>query len=138
MDWMFVLISVVTSIADSHEIRWAGVLDGLDAARAEAFAQADPKQLDRVYVDGSAARAVDAALIADYAGRGGRVVGAELDLLSCNVRRATGARVSLEIVDQLAAARVEWDDGSSRALPRDQPTRRVVVLVRTSAGWRIA
>ena len=46
-------------------------------------------------------------------------------------------RVWLEVVDRLGA-RIVWTDGSVTALPRDEPTRRVISLVRTTEGWRIS
>ena len=63
--------------------------------------------------------------------------GADLTLLSCTVKRSSAHRVVLDVVDQLSEARAVWADGSTRALPRDLPTRRVVTLVKTRAGWRI-
>lgn len=137
MDWFPVLIAAVTSLLGSDDLRWAGVLGGLDDVRARAFAHADPQLLDQVYASTSTGRADDAAIIRDYASRGARVLGADLVLVSCRVRSLTPQRVSLDVVDRLGAARVAWADGTIRELPRDRPTRRVVTLVRTPAGWRI-
>ena len=138
MDWFPALLAALASILGSDDLRWAGVLSDLDDVRAEAFATADPEILDRVYVSGSAARDVDAARIRDYQLRGAHVVGADLIVLSCHVKDASADRVSLDVIDRLAAADVVWADGTTRALPRDLPTQRVVMLVRTADGWRIA
>lgn len=137
MDWFVTWLAAIAALASSDELRWAGVLGGLDDVRAEAFANADPALLGKVYVRGSSAQEADAELIRDYERRGARVMGADLIVLSCKVRRASADRVRLEVVDRLAPAQVEWDDGTTRALPRDLPTRRVVTLILTSHGWRI-
>ncbi len=137
MDWLGAWLAAIAALASSDDVRWAGVLGGLDDVRAEAFASADPALLGEVYVRGNSARETDAELIRDYERRGARVVGAELIVLSCKVRRSSADQVRLEVVDRLAPAHVEWDDGTTRALPRDLPTRRFVTLLRTSSGWRI-
>jgi hypothetical protein len=138
MDWWWVLLALTRSLMPSDDDRWVMTLGRLDAVRAEAFATGDPPLLDEVYVKGSRIQRVDAAAIRDYARRDARVVGAELHLLSCRRLSSTDGRVRLDVVDRLGAARVEWEDGTTRRLPRDLPTRRVVTLVRTSEGWRIA
>jgi hypothetical protein len=80
---------------------------------------------------------VDSSTIKAYAERGGRITGAELTLLWFRVVHSSKRRVELVVIDRLAAARVVWADGSSRSLPRDLPTKHVITLVRTAAGWRI-
>ena len=137
MNWLSILIALISSLASSPQLHWAGVLGDLDEARAAAFSAGDPALLDRVYAPTSSGRKVDAATIQAYAKRGGHVAGAELTLLSCRVRDSSPRRVRLVVVDRLAAARVVWTDGSARALPRDLPTKHVITLVRTSDGWRI-
>lgn len=87
---------------------------------------------------GSRLRSTDADAIGAYAVRSATVVGAELWILSCRVVSSSADKVRLDVVDQLGSATVRWEDGSSRELPRDRPTRRTVTLVHTSAGWRIA
>lgn len=137
MDWLWVLIAAVRAGSPAPEDLWATRLGELDEVRAEAFAAADPGLLDRVYLRQSQSRATDATTIADYHRRGGRVVGADLRILSCRVLRASASRARLDVVDQLGAARIVWDDGSATELPEDQPSRRVVTLVRTPEGWRV-
>jgi hypothetical protein len=138
MDWWWVFLALTRSLMTSDDDRWVVTLGRLDAVRAEAFATGDPRLLAEVYVNGSRAQRVDSAAIRDYARRDARVVGAELQILSCRLLSSTDRRVRLDVVDRLGAARVEWDDGTTRRLPRDLPTRRVVTLVRTTEGWRIA
>jgi hypothetical protein len=137
MNWLSVLITLLSSLASSPTVHWSGVLEDLDRDRAEAFAAGDPSMLGRVYAPGSASAQVDAAAIRAYAKRGGRVADADLTLLSCRVRHSSRRRVDLDVVDRLAAAKVLWADGTSRTLPRDLPTKHHITLVRTSDGWRI-
>lgn len=138
MDWLWVLLIAARGLSTAPEDRWSTRLAELDHAREAAFASADPVRLDDVYVAGSSGRRADAATIEAYDRRGGRVVGADLRILRCRIVRASRDRVQLEVVDRLARSRVVWDDGTSTDLPRDRPTRRVMTLRRTDAGWRIA
>jgi hypothetical protein len=138
MDWLWVLIVAVRAVSPAPDDQWAVRLAELDDVRQRAFATADRSLLDAVYVDRSPARRSDARLIDAYRRRGGRVVGAELRVLSCRVVRQGSAGVRLEVVDQLGPSRVVWGDGTSTDLPRDRPSRRQITLVRTSDGWRIA
>lgn len=138
MDWLWVLIVAIRAVSPAPDDQWATRLGELDRVRAEAFATADPRRLDDVYADGSRARRADAASIEAYARREGRVVGAELRILTCRIIGETPDRVRLEVVDQLGPTTVVWSDGTSRSLPRDQPSRREVIVVRTDEGWRIA
>lgn len=133
------LIVAVRAVSPAPDDQWAVRLAELDHVRERAFATSDPSMLDEVYVEGSRAQRADARLIEDYRRRDGRVVGAELRVLSCRVLGEGSGRVRLEVVDQLVPARVEWGDGTSTDLPRDRPSRRHVTLERTGDGrWRIA
>jgi hypothetical protein len=138
MDWLWVLLVAVRGLSPAPDDQWAARLAELDRARERAFASADPTLLDAVYAPGSAGRRADAELIEAYGRRGGRVVGAELRVLSCRTVRDERDEVRLEVVDQLDAVRVEWGDGTSTRLPRDLPSRREIDLVRTPRGWRVA
>jgi hypothetical protein len=138
MDWLWVLIAAVRAVSPAPEDQWATRLSELDEVRAEAFATTATGLLDRVYVRGSRALEADAATIADYRERDGRVVGANLRVISCRVLAVSSSRVRLDVVDRLGPARVVWSDGSATDLPRDEPSRHVITLVRTAEGWRIA
>ena len=138
MDWLWVLIAAVRALSPAPEDEWATRLTQLDEVRAEAFARTDPGALDGVYVRGSRALRTDAATIADYRKRGGRVVGADLRVISCRVLAESASRARLDVVDRLGPARIVWADGSTTDLPRDEPSRREITLVRTTEGWRIA
>jgi hypothetical protein len=137
MNWLSVLLALLGSLVPSADLHWVGVLTDLDHARAAAFSAGDPSLLNRVYTRDSPGRDVDSSTIKAYAGRGGRITGAELTLLSFRVLHSSKRRVQVVVIDRLAAARVVWADDSSRSLPRDLPTKHVITLVRMSAGWRI-
>ncbi|MEV7396035.1 hypothetical protein [Aeromicrobium sp. NPDC092404] len=138
MDWLWVLIAAVRAVSPAPADQWATRLGELDEVRAEAFATSEAGLLDRVYVRGSRSLQADAMTIADYRRRGGRVVGADLRVISCRVLAASGSRARLDVVDRLGPARVVWSDGAVTDLPRDRSSRREITLVRTPEGWRIA
>ncbi|MGB9013114.1 MAG: hypothetical protein WCB95_09695, partial [Aeromicrobium sp.] len=122
---------------DSHA-GCARELAALDRVRATAFASADPALLADVYVAGSPLQDVDALTIAHYRSRGGRVVGAVLQVSQCRELERTAATIGLEVVEALGPSLVRWDDGGATALPRDRPTRRQITLRHTADGWRIS
>ena len=138
MDWLWVLIAILRATSPAPDDQWATRLSALDEVRSEAFATTDVALLDRVYVRGSRARDADVATIQDYRRRGGRVLGADLRVISCRVLSASTSRARLDVIDQLSPAQVVWADRSTSELPRDEPSRRVITVVRTSEGWRIA
>ncbi|MRK02222.1 hypothetical protein GEV27_11885 [Aeromicrobium sp. S22] len=138
MDWIWVIVMALRQTSPAPADQWAVRLATLDADRAAAFAEADPTRLATVYVAGSRAMAADAATIRSYADRDGRVVGARLRVLTCRVVSTGADRATLDVVDVLAPAQVEWGDGSVTDLPRDRPSRHRVTLHRTRDGWRIA
>lgn len=137
MDWLWVILVAIRAVSSDPGDQWATRLAELDRVRAEAFATGDSSRLREVYSFDSPALRADRLVIDAYARRDGRVQGAELRVLSCRVLHARNGRVRLDVVDQLAPARVAWGDGTSTRLPVDRPTRRVVTLRRTEAGWRI-
>jgi hypothetical protein len=138
VDWLWVLVVAARAASPAPADQWATVLSRLDEVRAQAYATGDAALLDRVYVRGSGARAQDVAALTGYRRRGATVTGARLHLISCRVLAASTSRARLDVVDQLGPAEVVWTDGTTTALPHDQPSRRVVALVRTSGGWRVA
>lgn len=137
MDWLWVILVAIRGASPAPDDQWATRLAELDRVRSEAFATGDPSLLRDVYTPDSGALRSDRRAIAAYARRDGRVQGAQLQVLSCRVESRDAGRVRLDVVDQLAPARVAWGDGSSTRLPNDRPTRRTVTLRRTGAGWRI-
>jgi hypothetical protein len=137
MDWLWMIVLAVRTFSAAPGDEWAVRLAELDTARAAAFAEADPSALADVYAPRSSGRRSDAATIKAYARRGGRVVGANLRVLTCRVIRASDRTAQLDIVDQLAPTKVIWANGTTTSLPRDRPTRRTITLQRTTEGWRI-
>ena len=113
------------------------LLGGLDAVRTQAFVTGDEARLRDVYVDERAARA-DADVLRSYRGRGLRLEGMVLVRESCRVTDRARGSITLDVVDRLGPTRVRTQDGHRHDLPRDQSTRRVVVLERTDDGWRVA
>ncbi len=140
MTWWWLLVIVVRAALpiDAHG-GCASELAALDRVRTAAFASADPALLDRVYdEEDSPLRDVDARAIADYRARGGRVVGAQLQISQCREVERTAAVIRLDVVDALGPAVVRWDDGDVTPLPRDRSTRRQITLRHTADGWRIS
>lgn len=135
MTWWWVLVlSLQVQSPDSCE----GHLVSLDRHRAAAFATTDPARLDRVYTADSPVRQRDADVIEQYRERGGTVIGALPQVAECTVLDQTSTRLDIEVVDTLGPALVRWADGDRARLPRDQPTRRHLVLSLTDDGWRIS
>lgn len=113
------------------------VLRDWDAARAAAWAAADPAALRDLYLPGSSAGRRDLRSLQAYADRGLRVTGLRMQRLAQRVLILTDARLRLEVVERLAGAVVE--DGSAvRRLPTGQPVRRVIDLRRDGAVWKVA
>ncbi len=120
------------------EGRWARALRELDQRRAGAWRLGRADQLAAVYVPTSHALTRDQAMLGAYAARGLRVDGASLSFMRVRLIRRDGRTVTLRTVDQLQRAVARRDDGQRVALPRDRPSRHVIVLERSPAGWRVA
>jgi hypothetical protein len=118
-------------------VRWAAVLDRLDATRADAFAGADQSRLDAVYVPGCAARTEDARQIAAARGAGERVVGVRHRIAALRVVSSSTARAVLDVTESLTAYQVHRGEEvmPQRAGP-DRPYRITLQALRGS--WRIA
>lgn len=138
MEWLWVLITLARQVSPAPDDQWATRLAALDTVRHRAFAEAAPHLLDQVYSTGSEELADDAATIRAYSRRDGRVVGAELRILSCRVIAASRDQTRLEVVDVLKSSQVVWQDGTTTDLPRDRPSQRIVTMERTADGWRIS
>ena len=128
--------AALPSVAASPD--WAGVLDRLDAARAAAFATADPRRLADVYAPGSAGLAADTAAVARLRAAGQVARGVRHAFRTVRVTSYDDSGARLRVVDVLAAYAVVARDGTvvSRAPARGEATH-VVELVRTAAGWRL-
>jgi hypothetical protein len=117
---------------------WYAVLADLDAARARAFASADPAALDAVYSPGSPALARDRAALARLAAAGLRADGLRIDALDVAETARGERRVRLRVADVLrayalvdaAGAVVETRPGRGRA-------SWTVTLLRGDEGWQV-
>ena len=118
--------------------RWAAVLHRLDAARAVAWLHGDPTLLGRVYVTPSPALRRDQRALRGYLRRGLVVRGVRLRFARVRLLTRRPGLVTLRVVDRLGAMTAVDVDGERRRLPRDQPTRHLLMLRRTVDRWRIA
>lgn len=118
--------------------RWSPVLDRLDVHRARAYATGRPHPLHRVYVRGSRVLAHDRRMLRAWIRRDATVTGVRLRVLHVRRLPTKGADVRLRVVDQLTHGAATLPGGNRMPLPRDRPTAHVVVLRRTTVGWRIA
>jgi len=128
------LMSTLFGAADDPECY---VLGGLDVARAEALADGNLTDLRSLYAQSNAA-APDVRLLKRYAARGLRVVGAGMVRGQCRVVARTSSRVELDVTERLAPAWAVSTAGEIIRLPRDEPSRRRVVLAGGRGDWQIA
>lgn len=114
------------------------VLHAWDRDRAAAWRDGDRRALRRLYVPGSRAGRVDVAMLAAWARRGLRVRGMQMQVASAEVRRADDDRIVVLVTDRLTGGLAVDGSGETLALPRDDWSRRRVVLVRTGERWRVS
>lgn len=118
-------------------VRWAAVLDRIDATRADAFAGADPSRLDAVYVPGCPARADDARQITAARGADERAVGVRHRIAALRVVSSSSARAVLDVTESLSAYQVH--KGEEVMSQRAGPNRRYRITLQAARGsWRIA
>lgn len=113
------------------------VLRAWDRRRAAAWARGDAAALRGLYVRRSAAGRHDVAMLRAWTGRGFRVRGMQMQLLSIVVRRHAGDRLVLRVTDRLARA-VAVSRGVRVPLPRDEASSRSVTLWRAGGRWQVA
>ena len=119
--------------------RWPVVLDRLDAAREEAFAQGDPLRLGAVWVPGSPGMAADTAALHRLSAQGATAHGVRHRVRAVEVdpSASAGSIVRLAVVDELGEQEIRPSTGGVRRLPGRGPRRWVVELVDTPSGWRL-
>ncbi len=120
-----------------RERRWVGVLDALDARRADAFAAADPTQLAAVYRPDSPARAADARTLRQIAAAGLTVQGVRHDVRAVHVLRDDGGHAVLAVTESLRSYVVAGGTRPTARSPAGPPRRYRLELDATSTGWRI-
>ena len=129
-------------------------MTALDRARGSALVGRDVAALNLVYLPGAAGRSVDTATIELLTARGWRVVGAQhvIDRVSVLPPEPTTPAVAaagipaggpdgirLEVVDRLPSYQVtDLAGGAVGRTAGRGAARRVIVLARTAAGYRIA
>lgn len=112
------------------------VLADWDRARAAAWRHGDLTALRSLYDAGSVAGRADRALLAAYAARGLRVTGIRMQRAAVHVVAADADRIVLEVTDRVVGATAVGPDGRV-GLPRDDWSRRRVVLAAAGDGWRV-
>lgn len=134
-----VFLSFVRSVGEPAPAPtdWRLVLLRLDHARGAAFAAGDPSALARVYVPGSAALMADRQAMATLAEGRRSVSGLRHDLKSLRVGNEGPLRVELHVTEALAAHSLTDQTGAVIQRPTGPVVARVVVLRRTSGGWRV-
>jgi hypothetical protein len=131
-------VVAASTVPSRAAVDWASVLDGLDDARAEAFAAGDLRALDRVYAAGAPGLASDTALLQPLAAQRQTAHGLRHEVRWVDVLGESASAASLRVVDVLAAYEVRDAAGAvlSRAPARgEQPF--LVELTRTAEGWRL-
>jgi hypothetical protein len=120
-------------------LRASDVLRSWDDARSAAFASGDVAALRGLYVPGSAAGTADVRMLRAYLGRGLRVEGMRMQVLSLDVLSSHGAHLRLRVTDRLADGAVAVGAAAAVTLPADAASTRVVEMVRVDDGsWRVA
>ena len=118
------------------------VLRDWDRSRAAAWAAGDVAALRALYARGSKAGERDVAMLRRWRGRGLRVRGMSMQLLSVELRARTARRLVLVVTDRLVGAEAVRAGSSATpsglALPRDRPSTRRLTFMRTSGRWRLA
>lgn len=118
---------------------WRGRLDGLDRARASAYARGEPAVLRSVYVAGSRALATDTATLRRYLADGLRVRDMRLEVSGVSVVRHSARTAVLVVTDRLAGYDVV--DAVGRVVrhePGRGPVRWRITLRDVEGRWLIA
>jgi hypothetical protein len=114
------------------------LLRSWDTQRAAAYAHGSAAALRRLYVAGSPAGVADVRLLTGYRARRLRVVDMRTQVLALRVLEAGPDRWRLAVTDRLARADARSAGSRKRVvLPWDQPTTRVLTLVRGRGAWRV-
>ena len=127
---------VATAVAPGVESEAVRLVRAWDDRRARAYARGDAAALAELYVPGSRTGAADVTVLRGYVARGLRVGGMRTQVLGADVIRRTARRLVVEVTDVLLGA-VARSGERGWTLPRDQPSRRRVVLVREDGRWQV-
>jgi hypothetical protein len=118
---------------------WTRTLAALDTRRESAFALAEQRLLDEVYVPGSPPLAADQQAVQSLRASRATALGVRHDVRRVRVLTVEGERVRLELADRMPAYRIVDAAGATlRTVPARGEETFQVELARTPAGWRIA
>lgn len=106
-----------------------------DALRATAYAAGDPQRLAALYAEGAPAAAADVEVLRSYVARELVVDRMRTQVLSVHPVRLTAEEATLRVRDRLVGAEAVDEDGQRLVLPRDEPTTRVLTLIRAGDEW---
>jgi hypothetical protein len=121
------------------ESDWREILNGLDAARAEAFGLGDAARLLAVYVNPSRPLERDRAVLLDLAASGTRAVGLRMVIDEVAVVRSSADEALLRVIDWMPGHRLVRSDGSVVEERPGRGSAAWLVTVRAEdSGWRIA
>ncbi|MDP3711250.1 MAG: serine/threonine-protein kinase [Mycobacteriales bacterium] len=130
---------VAVSPTATRLVTWTAVLDSLDRARSEAFAQAATDGLTSVWAPGSAGLAADTAAVRRLADAGRVATGLRHRVIELEVRQQSPDRVALRTVDVLAPHEVRTIGGTVLEQVGERPAASYdVVLVKSSGRWLLA
>ena len=124
-----------SDLGDSTD--WGSVMAALDAARDQAFEDADPVLLDGVYLPGSAAGAADRRTLGQLVAAGEHARGLQPQLTSVGVDSLGPDRVVLRVSDMLPGYDVVAADGTSVHQPGRSERSWIVTLGSAGSAWRI-
>ena len=113
------------------------ILRDWDRARAAAWADGSPKDLRRLYANGSYVGRRDVRMLRKWLNRGLRVRGMGMQISSVELRARTTRRLVLLITDRLTGA-VAVGGGRRIELPRDSESTRLLRFVRRGGRWLLA
>jgi hypothetical protein len=117
---------------------WTAVLERLDAARATAYAAADPAALRAVYAADAPALARDRRQVSALATAGAHTAGLRLRTDRVTLLRRGAGRAELRVIDVLDRYELRARDGSLLARRPGRPRAAwTVTLVRSAGRWRI-
>ncbi len=119
-------------------VNWQRVLTGLAAARARAYAAADPGLLAGVDARGSSADAIDRANLAAWQRSGSRYSGGASSVHVVRVMRVQALVAEVLTEETVPGYTVVGASGQRTAYPAGPSLRWQVNLVRTGGEWRTA
>lgn len=108
-----------------------------DRQRAAAWAEGDVRALAALYTTASGAGDTDLEMLGQYVDRGLVVEGLTTQLLEVEQVRRTPDTLVVHVTDRVQGGTVVGE-GVRHALPRDQPTTRVVEFRLVERGWVVA